>query len=134
MFTGLIRVLRVLRATHHKSATKVDAATSSSADTDVPVYDTPLGRPCLTVGEAEVLTILEQAGFVAEAFAETLHEIQPRFGIAFQTLKDRSTLVWYPTGFANLAASPVQKFQVLVPSHRQTALVAGSTKTRIVAS
>ena len=74
-FTGLIRVLS---ATHPKSTILVDAATSSSADTDAPVYDTPLGRPCLTVGHAEVLTVLKQAGFVAEAFAEILHEIQPR--------------------------------------------------------
>ena len=28
--------------------------------------------------EVEVLTVLKQAGFVAEAFAEILHEIQPR--------------------------------------------------------
>ena len=56
------------------------------------------GRLCLTAGEAEMLTVLRQVGFVANAFAEILHEIQPRFGIAFQTLKDRSTLVRYPAG------------------------------------
>jgi len=97
---------------------------------------TPLGRPCLTAGEAEVLAVLKQAGFVAEVFAEILHEIQPRFGIAFQTLKDRSTLDWYSPGlvFANLAAGPVKKFQVLVQSHRQAALVAGSTNRRLFAN
>ena len=58
-----------------KFTTLVNAATSSSADADAPVYDTPLGRPCLTVGEAEVLSVLKQAGFVAEAFAEILREM-----------------------------------------------------------
>jgi len=53
---------RIMCAIHLQSTTQVDAAASRSAGADIPCLRHSAGRPCLTAGEAEVLTVLKQAG------------------------------------------------------------------------
>lgn len=84
--------------------------------------------------EAKGLAVLREAGFVAEAFAEVLDEIQPGFSVQFEAIQNGSTVLWDRSDFvlANLAAGPVQKVQILIQSHRQAAFVAGSTSRRLL--
>lgn len=85
-------------ATHPKFTILCDASISGSAAADTSLSRFLAGRACLTACESKSPAVLRQAGFVAEAFAEILHEIQPCFCMAFQTLEDRCTVFWNSAG------------------------------------
>ena len=92
------------------------------------MLQTTFDRSRFAASRSEQSSVLRQPGFVPEALAEILYEVQPGFTAAFQSLQNRSTLGRYSACLvlANLTSRPVKQFQILIQCHRQAALVAGS--------
>lgn len=75
---------------------------------------------------AEGVARTGQAGFVAETFAEVLHEVQTRISVQFESFEDRSTVPRDRSYFvrSKLAAGPVEQLQEAAKPVRRLQLLA----------
>ena len=74
---------------------------------------------------AKGLARFGETGFVVEAFAEVLDDIQPGFGVQLEPFQNRSAVFGDSSNFirSKPTAGPVEQSQILIHSHRQAAHV-----------